>query len=263
MIAEQISTEYFTWVKENHRFYNLKPTTSEIQTPFLDSYGDNISFSIIAENNGNKFKLTDLGYTIWNLEANGINVTNKKNLRTQLLQSVLQFEGAKIEGDKEIVKETTKNHLGQAIHDMTQLLIRLSDLSLVHKRNVRNLFEQDVEEYFAVHREQYRFFPSLSVQGKSNLLHKFNYLFFSSDNSQKLVRVQNSIAKNSVDSILTSWLDTSQLRQEQYGEHNKLEIIVNGQNYHSINEEYIVAFDEYNIGLINFDDKDQLLEKLA
>lgn len=261
MLAEAISKEYFNWVKENHKFYNLKSTTAEIQTPYVDSFGDSISFSIT--NDKDTFKLTDLGYTIWNLEAHGVNVTKKNNLRTQLLESIINFEGAKIEGDKEIVKESTKSNLGQSIHDMAQMLLRLSDLAVTHKQNVKSLFEQDVEEYFFEHKETFNFFPSFSVQGKSNLLHRFDYLFFRQKSEFKLVRVQNTIAKSTVDSILTSWLDTSQYRNNRFAEASQLDIIVNGDNYDSINEEYLNALNEYNIGVINFNNKQDLVETLS
>jgi len=261
VLAEEISKEYFDWIKENHKFYNLKSTTAEIQTPYVDSFGDSISFSIINDNGS--FKLTDLGYTIWNLEAHGMNVTQKNNLRTQLLQSIINFEGAKIIGDKEIVKETKKNNLGQSIHDMAQMLLRLSELAVTHKKNIKNLFEQDVEEYFLKNKDTFDFFPSFSVKGKSNLLHSFDYLFFRKDADFKLARAQNTIAKSTVDSILTSWLDTSQHRSSRFGENIRLDIIVNGENYHSIKDDYLNALMEYNIGVINFDNKSQLQQQLS
>lgn len=47
----------------------------------------------------------------------------------------------------------------------------------------------------------------------------------------KIALVHNTIGKQQVDTILASWLDTSELRQFEYGEKEELYIIISDEGY--------------------------------
>lgn len=261
MLARDIATNYFDWIKNNHQFYDVNSNTIEVQTPYLDNFGDSIS--LLIEKNGDNYTLTDQGYTIWNLQSNGIDVTKTTSLRNQLMNSIINFESATLGDNNEIIKVSNERNLSQSIHEMTQVLIRLSDLSFTHSNRVRSIFYQEVMDYFAENNTTYNYFPSFYITGKSQLKHKIDYLFFNSNRERKLVKVQNSLNKNSVDSVLISWLDTSSHRLEHYGENTTLDVIVSGENFGQIKDEYIQALHEYNIGIVNFDDKVEVQRKFA
>ena len=42
MLARDIATNYFDWIKNNHQFYDVNSNTIEVQTPYLDNFGDSI-----------------------------------------------------------------------------------------------------------------------------------------------------------------------------------------------------------------------------
>lgn len=259
--ANDMALNYFDWVKNNHQFQDVNNNTIEVQTPFLDNFGDNISLIVIKD--GSNFKITDEGYTIWNLKSNGIDLMKNTTLRNQLMHSIINFDSANLSTNNEIIKVSDEKNLSQSIHEMTQTLLRLSDLSFTHSSRIKTIFYQEVLEYFSENKSQYNYFPNFYITGKSQLKHKIDYLFFNKDRERKLVKVQNSLNKNSVDSVLISWLDTSSYRATNYGENTTLDVIVSGENYSNVKEEFIQALNEYNIGIVNFDNKEELQRKFA
>lgn len=115
---------------------------------------------------------TDESFTIWNLSVNGIDVT-KKGCRQELFKSILQYNGFDLVGES-IERNVTKAHLGQAIHDMTQLLINVYNFFQLSPHNVKSQFLDDVKHYF-MQNENYSVFLAFSIAGKSRLEHRFNF----------------------------------------------------------------------------------------
>ena len=142
MDVKQIKLEYFNFITENTKFVESSSNSLEIVTPYIDSFGDGISFFIIQ--NDHHFTVTDRGFTIWNLKNYGLDLMEKRSSRHQILQSYLNYSGFSLINEN-IQKDVDKKNLSQAIHDMTQLLINLYDFILVSKKRVYNFFLDDVK----------------------------------------------------------------------------------------------------------------------
>ena len=257
MDSKEIKDSYIEFIKENTHVNLLEGDSQEVITPFVNTYGDGISFTIKYD--GNCYILTDDGFTLWDLQLNGIDLT-KKNKRHHLLKSILNYNGLELIGE-EIIKKTKKNNLGQAIHDMTQVLLNVYDLSLLHPQTVPSHFLDDVRSYFDGN-TAYNVFPDLSIAGKSRLEHKFNFLMMSKG-SYKLVQVHNKITKEKLHFILASWLDTTENRIKSYGRNESLSIIISSDGYKELKEEYEDALNEYGVNIINFQDKKKLKAQLG
>lgn len=259
--VEDISKKYFDFINRNINISKLDNSDyeTEIVTPFVDTTGEAISFTVRSE--GNFYTITDDGFAIWELEQLGIDVS-RKSKRKELLNSILEFNSFDLNDSNEIVKTVTKSDIGQAIHDMTQLQINISDLSYLNKSNVAQQFLLDVNEYFFNHEDNYNFFPEFNITGKSKLNHRFNFVFMSKGKS-KLTRVHRFIDKQKVDNILTSWLDTIEYRNKTYRNKEELYIILSNEGYKNLNENHSLALDSYNIQLLNFSDENSLIKNLG
>lgn len=253
-----ISKEYLNYINENTKFVKFNNENVEVVTPFIDSYGESIGFNI--KYLGDRYVLTDNGYTIWNLSINGINFNNSSR-RKILLNSLLNYGGFNIDNKNSISKIVTKKYLGQGIHEMTQLLVNIYDFSYISPNNVKTQFLEDVEMYF-LSNDDYNVFPAFSVMGKSRLEHRFNFAFSSKGNF-KLARVHNSLQKQQVDNILVSWLDTVEYREKLYRNKEQLYIILSNEGYESVKNEYKSALREYGIETLNFNDKKELFKQLS
>lgn len=258
MTAKDISKEYFSFIQENSQFNQLTENQTEIITPFVDNHGEGISFSCFFD--GKYYKISDDGFTLFNLGVYGIDLEKKGNRQNQF-NSLLRYNGFVLGDNKEIIKTVSKKELGQAVHDMTQLLINVYDFDLLHPQTVYTQFLEDVKDYF-IKNEKYTLFPGFSITGKSRLNHKFNFVFMSKGVS-KITRVHNTITKQQVDNILSGWLDTIEYRQVEYGDTERLYIIVSDDGYKNIKDDHMLALKEYNIEVLNFSDKNQLETELG
>lgn len=130
MDVQQIKSDYFNFISENTKFIESKSNNLELVTPFIDSFGDGISFVIVQQDN--RFTVTDQGFTIWNLKNHGLDLEGKCSDYHQKIQSYLNYFGFSLVNET-IQKVVDEKNLPQAIHDMTQLLIHLYGLMLVNE----------------------------------------------------------------------------------------------------------------------------------
>lgn len=72
-----ILDNYLNFIKENNHFKMNNNQVIELATPFIDNFGDNIN--LIIKQEGNKVKISDDSYFIWNLEAHGLNVAKNNS----------------------------------------------------------------------------------------------------------------------------------------------------------------------------------------
>ncbi|AMB93288.1 DUF1828 domain-containing protein [Aerococcus sp. UMB8608] len=254
MNVEDIKKDYLNYIKENTNVNLHKDEVYSVDTPFIDSFGDGISFSIKFD--GKLYKITDDGFASWELDLAGINL-NKKSKRKELFTNSIDFHGFNLSDNKEIYRKVSQKEIGQAIHDMTQLLINIYDLTYLSRNNVASQFYQDVDAYFS-HNDSYAVFPDFNITGKSQLNHRFNYVFLQKG-INKLAKVHTRVDKQQVNSILTSWLDTTAVRKNN----EKLYVILSNEGYHDITDENLIALESYEISILNFDNKDSLINNLG
>lgn len=130
MDMQQIKLDYFNYITEYTKIVDSSSNSLEIVTPYINSFGDGISFAIVQ--NDHHYTLTDRGFTIWDLQNYGMNLMEKSSNYHQKLQSYLNyFRFSLVNGN--IQKDIDENNLPEAIHDMTQLLIHLYGLMLVNE----------------------------------------------------------------------------------------------------------------------------------
>lgn len=213
MDIRKISKEYFSFIEKNTHFNFINNNLFEVITPFVDSFGEGISF--VIEKKHRYIKVHDQGFTLWNLSNYGIDLLNKNSARHKSLLSLLNYSGFKEENGY-IFKNTSNEDLPQTIHDMTQLLINVYDFALTSKQRVANFFFDDVKNYFSDHKQYYSYFPDFLIQGKSRISHKIDFVFLKKEKSN-LVKVYNKLDKQNVNNILVSWLDTVDKRHIDYG----------------------------------------------
>jgi len=95
----------------------------EITTPFIDRHSDNIQIHI--EEMGDKFILTDKGYTISDLQTNGYDFdTNEKR---QMLLCILNMFGINLYKN-ELVINTTYDDFSQRLHNIIQAILYVNSL---------------------------------------------------------------------------------------------------------------------------------------
>lgn len=77
---KSISKDYFDYLQTESKFIPLENETIEFYSPIVDYFGDSISVNISFS--GDRYKLTDHGETLWNMEQFGLDLTNHKNKKS-------------------------------------------------------------------------------------------------------------------------------------------------------------------------------------
>ena len=109
------------------------------------------------------------------MEQFGLDLTNHKNKKYQLLNNIIQNYGLVIE-NKHINFYTNRIDLSQAIHDYVLAISEISYLGILKKENIKSLFKDEVMQYFLSNRKIYpNIFPEFKV--KSKLIHSFEAVF--------------------------------------------------------------------------------------
>lgn len=258
MNVNDVANEYFSYIKENTQMNLIKDGHTEVVTPFVDSSGEGISFSITFD--GSLYTISDDGFTTWELELSGIDV-NKRSKRREIFLSQVEYNGFVVSKSGIISKKVAHKELGQSIHDMTQLLVNIYDLTYLAQSNVYQQFYEDVAAYFKDN-SNYAVFPNFNVTGKSHFNHRFNYVFLQ-NGKNKFAKVFNRLDRQQVNNILTSWLDTTLVREKEYGGKEELYIILSKEGFKELNDDIILALDAYDIQPLDFSNKKDLTSNLG
>ncbi len=86
----KIKKEYLDWYNQTLEFSNLSNNVVRIDTPFKDNSLDNLIIYALYDQSRDMITLTDDGYTIFDLENNGISLNKSKNVK-RFLKSTFQL----------------------------------------------------------------------------------------------------------------------------------------------------------------------------
>ncbi|HCZ4096936.1 TPA: DUF1828 domain-containing protein, partial [Staphylococcus aureus] len=86
--AKKLKKEYLDWYNQTLEFSNLSNNFVRIDTPFKDNSLDNLIIYALYDQFRDMITLTDDGYTIFDLENNGISL-NKSKKRKKIFEEHL------------------------------------------------------------------------------------------------------------------------------------------------------------------------------
>lgn len=257
-VVNDIAAEWLEFVQKENNFNIIDEKHVVLNTPITDPFGDSISLMIFR--NESNYRVTDQGYTIWNLTARNINVKDKKSRRNQLLKSIASFENVKISDKDEIYQIGNRQDLPQIINDVTQAVLKISNLAYSYKDNVKRMFVDDVMDYFAQNRStSFNYVTGLSMQGKSKLNYRIDYLFTFNNGKSNIAQVSNSLSKGEVEKIIGVYLDTEEFRKEN-NQNTSYSVIVPEVETQNQNQ-LAKSLDFHKIDVVPFNDKKAVYKK--
>ncbi|HDH4948161.1 TPA: DUF1828 domain-containing protein, partial [Staphylococcus aureus] len=90
--AKKLKKEYLDWYNQTLEFSNLSNNVVRIDTPFKDNSLDNLIIYALYDQSRDMITLTDDGYTIFDLENNGI-FLNKSKKHKKIFEEHLSAYG--------------------------------------------------------------------------------------------------------------------------------------------------------------------------
>lgn len=258
-ILDKIQSQWTQWIKDEVEFKAIDNHDIQVLTQFTDYFGDGILFNIIEKSEDN-FTLTDKGYTLWNMEMNGIDLNKKNTTRYRLFNWYLKSFDFNVT-NSHINKENVKlRDLSQAIIDFVQLLLRISDLGATNRANTKGIFFDDVKNYFNKDKNVYYFTTNNIALGKTKQQYTFEYNFTPELGINKLTKLYNTLSKNSMEAIIGIYSDTIEYLDDNYRD-SSFNVLVNGIN--SDVQQFADGLEEHNIHVIDFQDKDEVTKNFG
>lgn len=252
MKTENLLNTYYDWVKENYSVKKLEKI-DEIITPFVDPINDNISIYLDRLENS-KIQLSDDGYTLNNLEMIGINLTNS---RKQILNEVLDQFSIKLSADNTLFVVGFEKEFPIMKYRMTSAILKINDLLYTKKDNVKNIFMDDVINYF-----QDNDFGgiSTSITGQSGIKYNFKYAIPNKgENPLRLVNIQNNI---SPDQVMINAFQFGDIKNNSVATNLKIKyIIVFNDAEKTLSKKSRKIAETYDLNLIPWSNK-QLIDQI-
>lgn len=195
LLAKDLSAVYIKWLTENIEFNNLAENVVRIDTPFYDRHNDSLILYAKKDHHKGPLILTDGGYTLDDLESDGIYINRSKH-KKEVLNESLHSYGVKLHADtNELYIHSSKNVFPQDKHKLLQAMLFVNDMFLTSKKHVKNFFIEDVSNY--LEENDIRALPNASYVGSSGMSHKFEFSIPGiKDIPDKLIKVLSS-PKNS------------------------------------------------------------------
>lgn len=256
-----INTKWTNWISKQTEFERINNNTIQVLTSFTDAFDDGILFNIISDGD-TTYSVTDNGYTIWNLETNGINVSKKGSNRNRILNSIINPYKFSVTPNKAIEKKKLKlDELPQAITDFVQVLINVSDIAFMNRTNTASIFTDDAHTYFSSRDKEYNFFTNAITLGKTNQQYRFEFNFMPKIQEYKLTKMYNTISKNTMESIIGIYSDTFDYISENFGKNASMNVLVNGIT--AKEKDYISGLQSHNINVIDFQNKNDVKDAFS
>jgi len=249
---EQLTENYFTWLKDKTMLKQLHDNWVEITTPFLDRHNDYIQIYIKQEQN--QLVLTDDGYTIADLKQSGCFLESEK--RKRILQITLNGFGV-LRKENELIVYATPKNFSLKKHNLIQAILAVNDLFYLASSTVANLFLEDVTAWLDLN--DIRYSPDIKLTGESHYDHVFHFLIPKSKTApERLLRAVSKPSKGSAESFALAWLDTKKNRQID----TTALAILNDQEQ-KISPAVIDALNNYDIIPGPWGKRDDFIDKLA
>lgn len=229
---------YINYIHSSFDIEEIDKTTYEITTPFLDNSNDHICLYALI--NGDKVTITDNGDTLRNLTLSGMDFKTQK--RRQELGVILN--GFNIyQKNNELYVEANASNFAAKQHNILQALISVNDMFVLSSGKVGGFFFDDVAKY--LDDIDARYIKSVSLEGKSHLSHKFDFIISKSKNQkERLIKTLNTPKSDNFKASLFSFSDLLDDRKQT----TDSIIILNDEK--AISDGIINAAEEYKIKAI-------------
>ena len=249
--CQELIEKYTEWLRQKISIENIDGIC-EITTPFLDRHNDHLQIYLKRVNDG--ITLTDDGYTIRDLKLCGCEINTEK--RKQMLHSILNGFGVRLQGD-EISVEATEKNFPQKKHNLIQAMISINDLFVMAEPMVVSFFKEDVEKYLRLH--EIRFTPSVKFTGKSGFYQSFDFVIPpSKKRPERVINAITSPMRQNISILIFSWTDTKEVRPAEstaYGFLNDSE--------QRVSPDIESALGQYEIKPLLWSKREEYVEELA
>lgn len=228
--------EYYDWLRDSTIAKNLSNGWTAISTPFMDRHNDGLT--IYAKQEGTDITLSDDGYIISDLKADGVSLSSAA--RKQRLDSFLAGYGV-ININGELTVRATRDNYPQKKHMLIQAMLAVNDMFLLSDKNVKSIFLEDVAAFFE--KNDIVNTPNVNIVGESGLVCKIDFVIPAikkRNKPERMIRTCNAPREDFIKSLLFEWTDAKKKRSAD----SELIAILNDKK--AIDGKIFTALETYN-----------------
>lgn len=237
--------DYIEWLKTELTIEPLeKNGWTKLLTPFLDRHNDSIA--VYIKEVDSKLTITDDAYTMYDIETSGFNITGN---RKEIIDKICRGFAVTL-NKNEITIETNIDELPININRVIQTMLAIGDLSYLSKSNVRNLFFEDVKNWFDDNFIKYQ--PKYRVKGSS---YEYDFDFYVPANNGVLPRIietEKNPNKNNIEHIMFRYIDIEKSSDELS---NVGKTILCHENGVKLNNDSVSMGQFYGIDILSWNNK--------
>lgn len=251
MLNSSLVDDYVNWLRKQYRVNNLGDT-EEIVTPFTNSIGDNITI-YVSSNPDNSITLTDDFDTLGDLEMMGINLA--VSTREKYLKNVLKDYGVQCV-DKELFITGSKADFPKMKQRLVEAIIHIDDIFMTRKENITNIFKEEVYDYFD--KNDFGGLKTYRPYGASGNDYVVDYTIPQKTNRPfRFINFTNTSSFSNIATAGATYGDIS--NGQEYSLKNSEFIIIYNSKQANPSDKSINIANQYNLRLIPWDDKKQIL----
>lgn len=181
--AQTLENTYYKWLKQDLTFTDLEENVVAISTPFIDSEFDTIN--LYAEILGDKIKVTDFGYTVFNLEASGVMITKRSRTKHSIFTDIINTFGVQKQGD--VLSITTDmDKFAIAKNRLLQAIMKINDLEFLSNHNINTAFNDLTQEL--LEKDDILFTRSVEIARASGVSSYFDFAIPNNKKGEQLVK---------------------------------------------------------------------------
>lgn len=245
--------DYLKWMKTKYSVTSFDDG-DEIMTPFTNIIGDRIAI-YVSPVNKNKIRLSDDGTTLNDLILLGIDI--KSDVRSRIIKSITQSFNITISNDMILKIDGKKEDFPIMKQSLIQTILRIDDLVMTRKNNVKNLFLEDVMNYFDDN--EFKGLPNYPVTGGSGNSYRIPYAIGKSKSRPlQLIQILNNADFQRISTEIVTYEDIKSNLSYQNNEIN-YSVIFNDTD-HNIKDKAQNIADSRGLDIIPWSDKTSILE---
>ncbi|MCI2169956.1 DUF1828 domain-containing protein [Schleiferilactobacillus perolens] len=129
--ANEIAKDWLQSVQASTKFTQIDDNNIVFHSGFVNPSEDEVTLLISALNDG-QFMVTDQGYTIWDLETQGIEIAKKEDTRSTLLNGIIHNNQVNFDHQASaIFAQASRQKLPEAINHVLSAVLKVSDLAYI------------------------------------------------------------------------------------------------------------------------------------
>lgn len=244
------------------KFYKNSISLSEIQkgitridTPFLDRHNDSLIVYAIKEND-TTLRLTDGGYVLDDLEADGIFLFKSKR-RVQILKDQLTNYSVSLNEDThELFVRTTLKDYPSKQGLLIQAMLFTNDMFMLSNKKVKSIFITEVANFFE--ESNIRVTDGPNIIGPSGMIHHYEFSIPGiRDIPEKLIKTMNTANNEYYARAIT----TDKIQTQSVRPNTEFYTFINDEN--EVDDSIINLFNSEGITPVLFSNRQDYTEQLA